>query len=117
MILVVDDEPLLLQMFVLALKQYEVVVFSSARKALESEGPYSLAILDVMMPEMNGPSLAVELRKKFPQLKVIFITGFSDEEIPGKLLKKPFHLSELCAIVKGEMETNDEGHIQNLSEL
>ena len=66
---------------------------------------------DVVMPEMDGPTLLKELRKRNPDLKIIFISGYPDEAFKKSLdpneqfafLPKPFTLPQLAAKVKEEL--------------
>jgi two-component system cell cycle sensor histidine kinase/response regulator CckA len=62
------------------------------------------------MPEMDGPSLLREVRKKHPDLKFIFVSGYAEEAFAKNLpeeererfgfLAKPFSLKQLAATVK-----------------
>jgi DNA-binding response OmpR family regulator len=56
------------------------------------------------MPGRTGPELAAELRRRRPDLKVLFVTGYS-ENPPGNasapVLHKPFRAGELLAAVRG----------------
>jgi DNA-binding response OmpR family regulator len=60
---------------------------------------------------MNGISLAAELKKKFPLLKVLFITGFAGDsrlvsvDRTSRLLTKPFSLDELTLRVHSLLNT------------
>lgn len=61
-------------------------------------------ITDVIMPEMNGPELARNLKQRFPGMKVIFISGYAEDKLGGPenfrdsvLLQKPFALRSLKA--------------------
>ncbi|WP_163066278.1 response regulator, partial [Acinetobacter baumannii] len=45
----------------------------------EAGGAVDLVVSDVVMPEMNGPTLLVELRKTNPNLKVIFVSGYAED--------------------------------------
>jgi two-component system cell cycle sensor histidine kinase/response regulator CckA len=73
-------------------------------------GKIDLVVSDVMMPEMDGPTLAKELRERNPDLKIIFVSGYAedalDKSIPGEkfsFLPKPFTLKELVTAVKETM--------------
>ena len=93
-------------------KGYEVLQAESAEEALElvrrHDGPIDLAITDVVMPGMDGPSLVAEVRKTRPELRVIFISGYAEEVFENTLepgfaysfLPKPFSLKELAGRVK-----------------
>lgn len=116
-VLVVEDEDMVRGVVVLALKSrgYEVLEASTGREALEvmeeNEGRIHLVVSDVVMPEMDGPTLLKELRKKNPYLKIIFVSGYPneafrsslDEDEPFAFLAKPFSLPDLAAKVKEEL--------------
>jgi two-component system cell cycle sensor histidine kinase/response regulator CckA len=83
-----------------------------ALEKLESEGgEVDLVVSDVVMPEMDGPTLLKELRKRNPELKVIFVSGYAEDAFekhlpePGQFhfLPKPFTLTQLVAAVKETM--------------
>ena len=69
--------------------------------------PFDVAILDLLMPEMDGIELARRAAELDPTLKIMFITGFAavalhpDSKAPkdAKVLSKPFHLRDLVAEV------------------
>ena len=70
-----------------------------------------MVVSDVIMPEMDGPTLLKELRKTRPGLKFIFVSGYPDDAIKKSLdedeaysfLPKPFTLSQLAAKVKEQL--------------
>jgi two-component system, cell cycle sensor histidine kinase and response regulator CckA len=65
-------------------------------------------ISDVVMPQMDGPTLVREVRALDPEIKVIFMSGYAEEGFRQRLdrepdidfLAKPFTLKELAAKVK-----------------
>ena len=67
------------------------------------ESPPSLLISDVVMPGLRGPEVAESLRRDFPGLRVLFMSGYADEEFgPDSLdregtafLAKPFRTAAL----------------------
>lgn len=82
-VLVVDDEASVrdLQNRMLTQAGYEVHTVDDADKALQwirEEQPVDLVIADVNMPEMNGDEMARRIRALRPDLKILFVTGFSD---------------------------------------
>ncbi|MDI4663650.1 response regulator [Xanthobacter autotrophicus] len=94
----------------LANRGYEVLSAASGVEALEvmeQAGSVDLVISDVVMPEMDGPTLLRELRARDPALKVIFISGYAEEAFARNLppserfsfLPKPFSLKQLVAAV------------------
>jgi CheY-like chemotaxis protein len=70
-------------------------------------GPINLLLTDIVMPEMSGDELARELRKGRPQLRVVYMTGYSGEidstslRIDGPVVQKPFTRESLLTAVEG----------------
>ena len=110
-ILLVDDEAAVRQMASELLSEtgycvVEAVDSVSAIKQAEKLGHLDLLLTDIGLPGMmNGISLAAELKLKFPQMKVLFITGFAggssliSVDATTKVLTKPFSLNELSSRV------------------
>jgi two-component system cell cycle sensor histidine kinase/response regulator CckA len=79
-----------------------------AIEVLEANGHVDLVVSDVVMPEMDGPSLLRELRSRDPSVKFIFVSGYAEEAFAKNLpsdqqynfLAKPFTLKQLVAEVK-----------------
>jgi two-component system cell cycle sensor histidine kinase/response regulator CckA len=112
-ILLVEDEEGLraLNARGLASRGYTVLEASNGVEAievLEREGHVDLVVSDVVMPEMDGPTLLKELRTRDPGLKVIFVSGYAEEAFAKNLpkdeqyafLAKPFTLKQLVGEVK-----------------
>ena len=83
-----------------------------AIEMIESRGgDVDLVVSDVVMPEMDGPTLAKELRTRNPGLKIIFVSGYAEDAFEKNLpeggqfdfLAKPFTLKQLVAAVKETM--------------
>ena len=55
------------------------------RGARERGGKVDLVVSDVVMPEMDGPTLLKELRKRNPELKIIFVSGYAEEAFEKSL--------------------------------
>ena len=99
----------------LASRGYTVLEADTGVSALEvmdsHEGTVDLVVSDVVMPEMDGPTLLKEVRKRNPKLKVIFVSGYAEDAFAKNLeggeqfhfLPKPFNLKELAATVKEVM--------------
>jgi two-component system cell cycle sensor histidine kinase/response regulator CckA len=70
-----------------------------------------IVVSDVVMPEMDGPTLLKELRRTNPKLKFIFVSGYPDDAFKKNLeegadyafLPKPFTLPQLAAKVKEQL--------------
>jgi len=96
----------------LASRGYTVLEADTGVTALElmdeHDGTVDLVVSDVVMPEMDGPTLLKELRQRNPKLKIIFVSGYAEEAFAKNLdggeqfhfLAKPFNLKELAATVK-----------------
>ena len=78
---------------------------------IKNGGHVDLVVSDVVMPEMDGPTLLKELRKRNPELKIIFVSGYAEEAFEKNLpqgeqfsfLPKPFTLKQLVGAVKETM--------------
>jgi two-component system cell cycle sensor histidine kinase/response regulator CckA len=82
-ILIVDDEESIRTFVAKALVDagYEIVVAADGREALtiaETQGPFDLFVIDLLMPLMNGDEVARHLRRADPNVKVLYFTGHSD---------------------------------------
>ncbi|MEM6462055.1 MAG: response regulator [Pseudomonadota bacterium] len=78
----------------------------------ELEGDVDIVVSDVVMPEMDGPTLLRELRKEYPDMKFIFVSGYAEDAFAKNLpenaqfgfLPKPFSLKQLATAVKEVIE-------------
>ena len=113
-ILLVEDEEAVRAFAARALQSrgYRVFEAASGVEALEvmkeSGGGVDLVVSDVVMPELDGPSMLRELRKTRPDLKIIFVSGYAEDAFRKNLpdgekfhfLPKPFSLKQLAVAVK-----------------
>jgi PAS domain S-box-containing protein len=118
-ILIVEDEPSVLRMTSALLKKqgYEVLAAATPGEAIrlagEHAGEIHLVITDVIMPEMNGRDLATNLLSQYPQLKHLFISGYTDDIIAHHgildegvhFVQKPFSVKDLTAKVREVLDT------------
>jgi len=116
-ILLVEDEEGLraLNARGLTSRGYTVLQAGNGIEAIEvlegCGGKIDLVVSDVVMPEMDGPTLLKELRRRNPDLKIIFVSGYAEEAFEKNLsddgqfafLPKPFTLKQLVAAVKDTM--------------
>jgi len=116
-ILLVEDEEGLRSLNARGLRSrgYSVVEASNGVEALEAleerNGAVDLVVSDVVMPEMDGPTLLKMMRGRNPDLKIIFVSGYAEDAFEKSLpenqqfafLPKPFTLSQLVAAVKETM--------------
>lgn len=116
-ILLVEDEDAVRTFSTRALtnKGYEVLGAEHGEAAMklfnELQGrPIDLLVTDVVMPGMDGPTVAKAIREKMPNLKIIFVSGYTEEKLkdymgPGiHFLPKPFTLKQLAEKVKTVLE-------------
>jgi two-component system cell cycle sensor histidine kinase/response regulator CckA len=118
-VLLVEDEDAVRSFAARALGQrgYNVLQATTGVEALEvfarHQGEVDLVVSDVVMPEMDGPTLFEKLRRQRPDLKVIFISGYAEDAFRQHLaenedfmfLQKPFDLKELAAAVKAALQS------------
>ena len=116
-IMLVEDEDAVRMFSARALgnKGYKVMEAASGAVALKmlEDGKFNPEILvtDVMMPEMDGTTLAKHVREKYPHVKIIFISGYAEDKFKEHLgtdvwfLPKPFSLKQLATKVKEVLES------------
>jgi two-component system cell cycle sensor histidine kinase/response regulator CckA len=109
-VLVVEDESMVRQLAVRGLKGlgYQVLEARNGDEALsvveKLEGPLHLVLTDVIMPRMGGPELVENLRHKLPGLRVLYMSGYTEDiRMDGihvanaaSLILKPFTLEALA---------------------
>jgi len=116
-VLLVEDDAGVREVAARALREggFLVLAAGGAGEAMElaarSPGPVDVLVTDVVMPGVNGKTLAEELRRRRPDLRVLFVSGYPDDIIgrhgvlePGvEFLSKPFTPAALVARVGGLM--------------
>ena len=117
-ILVVEDEPGIRALVrkILRRERYNVIEAGSGEEAIalaQAEGGrVNLLLTDVMLPGMSGRELAERLRESIPELDVLYVSGFTDDDAvrmgafpPGsKFLQKPFTLGALVSKVREALD-------------
>ena len=79
----------------------------------ELDGAIDIVVSDVVMPEMDGPTLLRELRKDYPDMKFIFVSGYAEDAFAKNLpadakfgfLPKPFSLKQLAIAVREMLDS------------
>jgi two-component system, cell cycle sensor histidine kinase and response regulator CckA len=115
-ILLVEDEPMVRTVAERALTRhgYSVLTAANGEDALEilhgGEADVDLLISDVVMPMMDGPTMVKEARKTHPEVPILFMSGYAEEQLRKSIdianvafLPKPFSMQELAAAVRGVM--------------
>lgn len=117
-ILVVEDEPSLQDLAKLILEGhgYSVTTAANGQEALMAaenrDTPFDLLLTDVIMPGMSGRILADQLSKSFPALKVLYMSGYTDDAIvhygmlePGiEFIHKPFSPNVLAGRIRSLLD-------------
>jgi two-component system cell cycle sensor histidine kinase/response regulator CckA len=120
-VLVVEDEESVRRLAsrVLRARGYRVLEARDGAEALnltgDRQGPIDLLVTDIIMPGLGGPALAERLLQVQPDLKVLYITGYSEEAIRqqgmlpagGSLLEKPFTAHQLAERVRAALATTE----------
>ena len=120
-ILVVDDEAALLEVTrrILTRNGYTVVTASSGAQAIEIAashvGPIDLVLTDVIMPTMQGPTVANEVRKLRPGVRVLFMSGHAQPVLEAEavlgteflLVEKPFDQATLLENVRKVLDRDE----------
>jgi two-component system cell cycle sensor histidine kinase/response regulator CckA len=111
-VLLVEDEPMVRAVAERALTRhgYTVITADNGEEALEvlARGePIDLLVSDVVMPGMDGPTVVREARKSRPELKILFMSGYAEEQLRNSIdvdnvnfLPKPFSVQELAEAAK-----------------
>jgi len=94
---------------------YSVITADNGEDALEivrRGDAIDLLISDVVMPGMDGPTMVTEARKIRPELKILFMSGYAEEQLRNSInvdnvnfLPKPFSVQELAEAAKRTLET------------
>jgi len=110
-ILVIEDEFLIRNMLgeILVQEGFSVMLASGADDALKSlaEKPFDLILSDVRMPKVDGFKLLQKLKRQYPHLGIIVMTGYSDAYTRNEALHlgadeyiaKPFNIPEIIKLI------------------
>ena len=107
-ILLAEDEPLLRELGQTILTQagYRILTAPNAEAlrtfVAEHKGKIDLLLTDVVMPGMSGPELVKLVRARWPEVRILYMSGYADDEIEdldrdAGFLQKPFTPTELTA--------------------
>lgn len=117
-LLLIDDDPLLLEMVRSALTEYSVVTAASGEEGLKlyAEQPFDAVLCDIGLPDMNGFDVVHHIREIHPNSRILIITGQEREEnliasLREKIvdfLAKPFELEELRGAIAGVLASEED---------
>ena len=115
-VLLVEDEDTVRAVAERALVRqgYDVTTASDGEDGLEALGraisageEFDLVLSDVVMPSMDGPAMAREIRALRPELPVLFMSGYAEEQLRREIdipnmyfLAKPFSVAQICTAVE-----------------
>jgi two-component system cell cycle sensor histidine kinase/response regulator CckA len=115
----VEDNEQVRDLALAILKQegYTVLVAEGGKEALEvlehHDGPVDLLLTDVIMPEMNGKQLFERISNAYPDVRVLYMSGYTDNVIAHHgvmeagihFIQKPFSVRALVAKVQEALES------------
>lgn len=119
-VLLVEDEASLRQMarHILEQQGYRVLDAGDGEEALrifeDNRNSVDVLLTDVVMPQMNGKQLADRLKKQKPELKIVFMSGYTNEVLEqhgiragdDNLIRKPFTSQTLGTMLRKKLETH-----------
>jgi CheY-like chemotaxis protein len=119
-VLLVEDESAVLRLSKIVLERfgYTVLTAGTPSEAIHlfqtHGGRVHLLVTDVVMPEMNGRELAARLRETHPELKTLFVSGYSASALAPRgvldegvhFLQKPFSLEDLASSVREALDAS-----------
>jgi CheY-like chemotaxis protein len=121
-LLVVEDEPAVRRAVQRNLERlgYRVLAACDGEDALRLAATLDgvdLLLTDVVMPGVDGPELACRLRDRWPDLPVLFVTGYSADRLErtgavsstDRVLEKPYQLAELTRTIRAMLEARTRG--------
>ena len=106
-ILLIEDDPKSRYAIQTVLQDqgHSVQSFSSAEEAVETSDPFDAAIIDIRLPQQQGPDFAIQFRRKNPHIRIIFITAYDGtpqvrQALPGSaVLVKPIDMATLTKLL------------------
>jgi len=120
-VLIVEDEDMVRTVAERALTRHGYTVLTAAHgeEALELLGrgePVDLLISDVVMPTMDGPTMVRHARERFPDLPILFMSGYAEEQLRKSIdldrvsfLPKPFSVKQLAEAAQRALSGGAQG--------
>ena len=116
-LLLVEDEDMVRAVAerALVLQGYDVVAASDGEEGLaimSEQGPFDLVVSDVVMPGIDGPAMARQIRELSPSIPVLFMSGYAEEQLRNEIsmdnmyfLPKPFSVQQIADRVASILAT------------
>lgn len=114
-ILVVDDDTALRSLLIdtLAAIGYAATGAESGKRALETltASRFDMMITDIRMPEMDGLKLRDRVKRLYPEMPVLFVTGVAYPDIiaqasPDGVLAKPFRIAQIEELIEATLDSS-----------
>jgi CheY-like chemotaxis protein len=117
-VLVVDDEESVRALVsrALALRHHDVTLAVDGSNALEKLAgqDFDLLLTDIVMPIMDGITLALKVSRDWPQTRILMMTGYAEEErkahnldvLSHEVISKPFDIQDLADTVEKVLNEN-----------
>lgn len=117
-VLIVEDDSMIADVLgdIITSFGYETVWVSNGKDAINlvETQAFSVAVIDLELPEMPGTEVAKRLKRLIPQLKYIFSTGYSEQEDhidpndPGfyGVIRKPFEIIDIQAAIENALSNH-----------
>ena len=115
-ILIAEDEDAVRTFLVRALESqgHEIKAVADGVQALQAlqKNTFDLLLSDIVMPELDGISLALTVSRDWPDMPIVLITGYAAERqrahnleaLVHSVVPKPFDLQKICSVVIGALE-------------
>ena len=114
-ILIAEDEAAVRTFLTRAMESqdHSVTAVADGVQALQ-KSDYDLLLSDIVMPEMDGISLALQVSRDKPDMPIILITGYAKERqrahnlhaLVHSVVPKPFDLEKICSIVNDALDVS-----------
>jgi DNA-binding NtrC family response regulator len=125
-VLVVDDDPQLLSLLVDTLTAigYQVTGAPGGIEALDTllTHKFDLMVTDIKMPNLDGIQLLKKVRRHYPDMPVVFITGVVSQEIishaaPDGFLAKPFRIQHIEEVIERTLKSKRDGRARGFRKV
>lgn len=115
-VLVAEDNPAVQAFIARALESLGARVTSvcDGQEALDAlaHAAYDVLVTDIVMPNVDGIALALQAGRRFPDLRIVMISGYAQERMRAhnlealvhRIIAKPFSLEEICQAVRDAMD-------------